>query len=151
MELAKVIDRYVAREMTAMQRERVHVGDSYLHPLLAEENKHVALIEETEKSMRTDLQSFTRQLVNYIIDSLEEAINNPEWRSTAIGEARDGWTVLNRRLARADVPEDLQVICARLALLFQSEGFPDQDDERIEEELRDLIKCIDEICADKVM
>jgi len=51
--IAKAIERYVAQEIAAMRSERVHVGDDYTHPLLAEENKHAALIEEIEKPMRT--------------------------------------------------------------------------------------------------
>lgn len=95
---------------------------------------------------RTDLRLFTEQLVNHIHDSLAEAITNSGWRATEIGDARDGWTLLNRRLARDDVPQDLQQICARLALLFGSVGFPHQDDERIEAKLEDLIAGFEEIC-----
>jgi hypothetical protein len=48
MELAKAIDRYVELEIATMRTECVHVGDDFIHPLLAEENKHMARIEEIE-------------------------------------------------------------------------------------------------------
>jgi hypothetical protein len=38
--------------------------------------------------VRTDLKTFTRQLVNFVVDSLKEAIDKPEWRATAIEEAK---------------------------------------------------------------
>jgi hypothetical protein len=95
--------------------------------------------------MRTDLRLFTKQFVNHIADSLEEAISNSEWRAVAIEEAKEGWARLNRKLARDDVPQELQEICARFVLLFEFVGFPAPDDERIEERLRELIKAIDEI------
>jgi hypothetical protein len=95
--------------------------------------------------MRTDLRSFTRQFVNATIDSLEQAISNPDWRKTAIGDARQGWAILNRRLAHDDVPQELQAINARLALLFEFEGFPEHDDEHVEARLRELIEEIDKV------
>ena len=104
--------------------------------------------------MRTNLRSFTRVFVNHIVDRLQDAISIPEWRATAIGDARDGWTQLNRRLARDDVPQGLQAMNARLALLFKFEGFPTckafdpaqiEENKRIEAKLRELIKGIDEI------
>jgi hypothetical protein len=95
--------------------------------------------------VRTNLRLFTRQFVNHIVDSLQDAISNPEWRATAIEDARDGWSLLNRRLTRDDVPQELQAICARLALLFEFIRFPAQDDECIQETLRTLVKGIEEI------
>jgi hypothetical protein len=104
--------------------------------------------------VRTNLSLFTREFVNHIVDSLEDAIKNPEWRATAIDDARDGWVQLNRRLARDGVPQELQVVCARLALLFRTEGFPTceafdpaqiEENKRIEAKLRELILGIDEI------
>ncbi|MDE2061400.1 MAG: hypothetical protein KGJ00_03245 [Bradyrhizobium sp.] len=95
--------------------------------------------------MRTDLKTFTRQLVNFVVDSLKEAIDKPEWRATAIEEAKDGWGLLNRGLARHDVPQELQAICARLALLFEFEGFPADESEDVEAKLRSLIEQIDGI------
>jgi hypothetical protein len=74
--------------------------------------------------VRTDLRLFTREFVNHIVDSLQDAISNPEWRATAIDEAKVGWAQLNRRLARDDVPQELQAICTRLVFLFMVEGFP---------------------------
>jgi hypothetical protein len=98
---------------------------------------------------------FTKKVFeNHIVDSLEDAIKNPEWRATAIDDARDGWVQLNRRLARDDVPQGLQAINARLAVLFKFEGFPTceafdpariEENERVEAKLRELIKGIDEI------
>jgi hypothetical protein len=95
---------------------------------------------------RTDLRLFTEQLVNHIHDSLADAIKLSGWPATEIGDARDGWSLLNRRLARQDVPQELQAICARLALLFESIGFPHRDDEHAEEKLKDLIAGIEGIC-----
>jgi hypothetical protein len=101
------------------------------------------------------LESFTRQFVNHIVDSLKDAIENPEWRVTAIEDARVGWDLLNRRLARPDVPDELQVLCARLALLFRFVGFPTcetfdpariEENKRVEAELRGVIEEIDKIC-----
>ena len=66
----------------------------------------------------------------------------------------DGWAQLNRRLARDDVPQGLQAINARLALLLEFEGFPTceaidparvEENERVEAKLRELIKEIDGI------
>jgi hypothetical protein len=105
-------------------------------------------------NVRTNLRLFTREFVNHIVDSLQDAISNPEWRATAIEDARDGWAQLNRRLARDDVPQGLQAINARLALLFEFEGFPTceafdpariEENERVEAKLRELIKGIDGI------
>ena len=93
--------------------------------------------------MRTDLKMFTRQLVNFVVDSPKEAIDKPEWRATAIEEAKVGWRLLNRRLARDGVPQELQAICARFALLFELEGFPADESENVEAKLRNLIEQID--------
>lgn len=95
--------------------------------------------------MRTDLKAFTRQLVNFIVDSLKEAIANPEWRAAAIEEAKDGWRLSNRRLVRDDVPQELQVTSARLALLLNSVGFPTDESEDVEARLKNLIEQIDGI------
>jgi hypothetical protein len=90
-----------------------------------------------------------------IVDSLEDAIRNPEWRVTAIEEARVGWDLLNRRLARPDVRDELQVLCARLALLFEFVGFPTcetfdpariEENKGVEAQLRGLIEEINKIC-----
>lgn len=107
--------------------------------------------------MRTDLESFTQQMTNHIADSLQDAIKHPDWRIAAIDEAREGWARLNRRLARDDVPPELQLICARLALLFHSTGFPEcgsfdpsqaEENQRIDATLRELIERVDAIRTD---
>lgn len=63
----------------------------------------------------------------------------------ALEEAKDGWGLLNRRLARDDVPQELKAICARLALLFEFEGFPADESKDVEAKLRNLIEQIDGI------
>ena len=103
------------------------------------------LREKKRGNVRTNLETFTRQLVNFVVDSLKEALAKPEWRVTAIEEAKDGWRLLNRRLARDDVPQELQVICARLVFLFDSVGFPADESEAVEAKLRNLIEQIDGI------
>lgn len=110
-------------------------------------SSEAAAVERLRKrqrgNMRTDLKAFTRQLVNFIADSLKEAITEPEWRAAAIDEAKISWGLLNRRLARKDAPQELQKICARLALLFEFEDFPAVEDEDVETKLRNLIEQID--------
>jgi hypothetical protein len=43
------------------------------------------------------------------------------------------------------VPQELQAICARFALLFEFEGFPADESENVEAKLRNLIEQIDGI------
>jgi hypothetical protein len=48
------IDEYVAREIAALRSDMVQIGESYIHPTLAEkdEHKNQSLIAEIEASLK---------------------------------------------------------------------------------------------------
>jgi hypothetical protein len=54
MNAPKTIDEYVEREIAALRRDLMQIGDSYVHPALVkkDKNKNEALIEEIEASLK---------------------------------------------------------------------------------------------------
>jgi hypothetical protein len=57
-------------------------------------------------NQRTDLNCFTRTMVDHLYDSLKEAQSNPESQNAAVIEAQDGYRILIRKLARDDTPAE---------------------------------------------
>ena len=60
----------------------------------------------TTANQRTNLNCFVRTMVDHIYDSLREAQSNPGSRNAAVIEARDGYWILTRKLAREDTPQE---------------------------------------------
>lgn len=78
-------------------------------------------------------------MVSHIHDSFKEALDDPQWRQTAISEAEDGWAILRRKLGRDGVPPELQEIFAMLALVLQ---FPGPEESDADEKLKNLIEVL---------
>jgi hypothetical protein len=70
------------------------------------------------KDQRTDLNCFTRTMVDHLYDSLKEAQSYPESRNAAVIEAQDGYRILTRKLARDDTPPEPKGIGLSIVLLL---------------------------------
>ena len=65
-------------------------------------------------SRNTKLINFAKILLDYIYDSLAEAQHDRASRSALIVEAKDGYVILMRRLARDDTSHELKAVNANI-------------------------------------
>ena len=82
-------------------------------------------------NQRTDLNCFTRTMVDHLYDSLKEAQSHSISRNAAVIEAQDGYRILTRKLARDDTPAEPKGIGLTIVLLLDDffRNFPRIEDD----------------------